>query len=92
MPLGTQDIIEPGVRIGNMAGPRFPSADRIDRPGCGAASLYAMTRDRHRIRITIDGKTIVERAVMCTASNTFRIGMSMPLAPAAKRRSSATGG
>lgn len=48
--------------------------------------LYAMLRtlifmSRRRLRITLDGQTIIERAVMCTAANTFRIGQGWPIAP-----------
>jgi YegS/Rv2252/BmrU family lipid kinase len=51
--------------------------------------LYAVARlvfslKAHRILITVDGNQMEERAVMCTASNTFRMGTAMPLAPEAK--------
>jgi len=52
-------------------------------------ALYALTRvvlslRPHRLRIEADGERHVERAVMCTAANTFRMGMSAPMAPGAK--------
>lgn len=37
-----------------------------------------------RIRLTVDGKTTTERAVMCVAANTFRLGVAFPVAPGAK--------
>jgi diacylglycerol kinase (ATP) len=36
---------------------------------------------RSRIKVTLDDKVVVERAAMCTVSNTFRIANSMPMAP-----------
>lgn len=37
-----------------------------------------------RIRLWVDGKLHSERAVMCTVANSFRMGMSAPMAPNAK--------
>jgi diacylglycerol kinase (ATP) len=50
--------------------------------------LYAIlktffTLRARRLRLTIDGKVISERAVMCTVANSYRIGMGAPLAPGA---------
>ena len=36
---------------------------------------------RARMKITLDNKEIIERAVMCTVANTFRFGASYPIAP-----------
>jgi diacylglycerol kinase (ATP) len=38
----------------------------------------------HRVKLTADDKVIQERAVMCTAANTFRMGLGEPLAPGAR--------
>lgn len=51
--------------------------------------LYAMTRvllsfRPQRIRLTLDGELQTERAAMCTVANTYRMGMSAPMAPFAK--------
>lgn len=37
-----------------------------------------------RIRLTVDGQTTTERAVMCVAANSFRLGVAFPIAPGAK--------
>jgi diacylglycerol kinase (ATP) len=37
-----------------------------------------------RIKLILDGKVHTERAVMCTAANTYRIAEAMPVAPDAK--------
>lgn len=37
-----------------------------------------------RVKLTIDGKQIEERAVFCECANTYRIGLSAPVAPGAK--------
>jgi YegS/Rv2252/BmrU family lipid kinase len=52
-------------------------------------ALYAMTRvilsmRAQRLRLYVDGELHVERAVMATAANTFRMGVSAPMAPEAK--------
>jgi diacylglycerol kinase (ATP) len=51
--------------------------------------VYAMLRvyfsaTPRRLRLTIDGEREIERAVMCTVANTYRIGAAMPVAPGAK--------
>jgi diacylglycerol kinase (ATP) len=38
----------------------------------------------HGIRLIVDGKPIVERAVLCTVANTYRTGSAVPIAPEAK--------
>lgn len=52
-------------------------------------ALYAMTRvvlsmRAQRLRLYVDGELHVERAVMATVANTFRMGVSAPMAPCAK--------
>lgn len=37
-----------------------------------------------RIKLNIDGEDIVERAVLCTVANTYRMGLAAPVAPNAK--------
>jgi diacylglycerol kinase (ATP) len=49
-------------------------------------ALYAFIRlmfsfPRFRIKVTIDGKEIVDRAAMCTVANTFRLGSGWAIAP-----------
>ncbi|MDQ3813821.1 MAG: hypothetical protein M3347_07700, partial [Armatimonadota bacterium] len=51
--------------------------------------LYAMTRilasfKAHRLHLDIDGDLHVERAVMCTVSNIYRMAQGIPVAPGAK--------
>jgi diacylglycerol kinase (ATP) len=51
--------------------------------------MYALWRlffslHAHRIRLTADDKTIMERAVMCTVANTYRMGLGDPMAPGAR--------
>lgn len=51
--------------------------------------LYAITRvlfsfRPQRIRLTLDGELMIERAAMCTIANSYRMGMSAPMAPYAK--------
>lgn len=51
--------------------------------------LYAMARvlfsfRPQRIRLTLDGELMSERATMCTIANTYRMGMAAPMAPYAK--------
>ncbi len=38
----------------------------------------------HRLRLTIDGDSSIERAVMCTAANTYRMGLGSAVAPGAR--------
>lgn len=52
-------------------------------------ALYAFARlflafPRHRLKITLDGEPLVERALLCTVANTFRFGTAYPLAPNAR--------
>jgi YegS/Rv2252/BmrU family lipid kinase len=51
--------------------------------------LYTMFRlllslRASRIRLTVDGKVVGERAVMCTVANTFRMANALPVAPEAR--------
>jgi diacylglycerol kinase (ATP) len=51
--------------------------------------LYAMIRvvcslKAHRLRLVVDGTPVVERAVLCLAANSYRMGAAMPMAPGAK--------
>jgi YegS/Rv2252/BmrU family lipid kinase len=51
--------------------------------------LYAMLRvvlslRARRLRLTVDGERRAERAVLCMAANTYRMGAAMPVAPGAK--------
>ena len=52
----------------------------------GAAALMRVfTGFRpHRIRLTLDGNVIEERAVMVTIANTFRMAQAVPIAPDAR--------
>jgi diacylglycerol kinase (ATP) len=43
-----------------------------------------MSFHAHRVRLTADDKVLQERAVMCTAANTFRMGLAEPVAPGAR--------
>ena len=48
--------------------------------------VYAMLRvffsfKAHRLQLTLDGKRHTERAVMCTAANSYRMGACVSLAP-----------
>ncbi len=36
------------------------------------------------VRLTVDGRPIAERAVLCTVANTYRTGSAVPIAPDAK--------
>jgi diacylglycerol kinase (ATP) len=50
--------------------------------------LYAISRTflnlrARRLRLTIDGVRVSERAVMCTVANAYRMGAGAPLAPGA---------
>jgi diacylglycerol kinase (ATP) len=52
-------------------------------------ALYALVRllanwRARRVAIEMDGRPHVERAVMCTAANSFRMAYAMPVAPGAK--------
>ncbi|MBI4788472.1 MAG: diacylglycerol kinase family lipid kinase [Chloroflexi bacterium] len=38
----------------------------------------------HGIRLVVDGKPLVERAVLCAVANTYRTGSAVPIAPEAK--------
>jgi YegS/Rv2252/BmrU family lipid kinase len=38
----------------------------------------------HRLKLTVDGQVLQQRAVMCTVANTYRLGSAMPVAPEAK--------
>lgn len=38
----------------------------------------------HRMRLIVDGKPYLERALWCEVANTFRIGYAVPVAPEAK--------
>jgi diacylglycerol kinase (ATP) len=51
--------------------------------------LYAVTRvllslKAHHMRVVVDGEPNVERAIMCTVSNTYRMWAGMPVAPGAR--------
>lgn len=37
-----------------------------------------------RVKLTVDGEIIQERAVMCTVANSFRMAQALPVAPGAK--------
>lgn len=52
--------------------------------GLRAMARIILSLQSHRIWLTIDGKTTMERAVMCTISNTFRMGAGVPVAPGAR--------
>jgi diacylglycerol kinase (ATP) len=50
--------------------------------------LYAFIRllislPRQRVKVTLDGTEIIERAAMCTVANAFRMGQGVPIAPEA---------
>lgn len=52
-------------------------------------TLYAVTRlffsvRARRVRLMVDGELHSERAVLCEAANTFRIGHAVPIAPGAR--------
>lgn len=54
-----------------------------------ALGLYSTMRvllsfRSHRVRLTIDGKTHIERAVMCEVANTYRMAQGISVAPGAK--------
>lgn len=38
----------------------------------------------HALRLTLDGKPVVERSVMCTVANSFRMSLAVPVAPQAR--------
>lgn len=38
----------------------------------------------HRLQLTLDGETLVERAIMCVVANSYRMWLAMPVAPEAK--------
>jgi diacylglycerol kinase (ATP) len=52
----------------------------------GCYALFNVFRHfgSRRIKLLLDGKVHTERAVMCTAANTYRIAEAMPVAPDAK--------
>ncbi len=52
----------------------------------GLYALYRVILSMHaqRVRLTLDGETLTERAVMCTAANTYRMAYAAPVAPGAK--------
>jgi len=45
-----------------------------------AGKLLVSARAR-RMKLTIDGEQVVERAVMCEVANTYRMGLGAPVAP-----------
>jgi len=52
-------------------------------------ALYALARTAsslraRRLELTVDGETYVQRALMCTALNTYRMAHALPVAPDAK--------
>jgi diacylglycerol kinase (ATP) len=52
-------------------------------------SLYALagivcSLRAHRIRLTTDGQSCEQRAVLCMAANTYRIWLALPVAPGAR--------
>jgi diacylglycerol kinase (ATP) len=51
--------------------------------------VYAMLRvffsaSPRRLKLTIDGDQVIERAVMCAVANSYRMGAAVPVAPGAK--------
>lgn len=49
------------------------------------ASLRILASLRaHHLHLTLDGKRLSERAVMCTVANTYRMAAALPVAPGAK--------
>ena len=38
----------------------------------------------HRLRLTVDGERVIERAVLCEVANTYRMAHALPVAPGAK--------
>lgn len=52
--------------------------------GTWAALRILFSLPSHRIRLTIDGVPYVDRAVMCTAANSYRLGAAFPVAPEAR--------
>jgi YegS/Rv2252/BmrU family lipid kinase len=54
-----------------------------------ARGMYAMIRvlsafRPRRLTLNVDGKTIKQRAVMCTVANVYRLGQAIPIAPGAQ--------
>ncbi|HVF09926.1 MAG TPA: diacylglycerol kinase family protein [Abditibacteriaceae bacterium] len=52
--------------------------------GLAAMTNVLLSFEAHRLRLVIDGQPHVERAVMCTVSNTYRMAQGVPMAPGAK--------
>ncbi|HEX7878323.1 MAG TPA: diacylglycerol kinase family protein, partial [Candidatus Eisenbacteria bacterium] len=48
-----------------------------------AAGRLLMSARARRMKLTIDGEQVVERAVMCEVANTYRMGLGAPVAPEA---------
>lgn len=44
----------------------------------------AITLPTHRIKLTVDGQSYIDKAVMCTVANSFRMGPALPIAPEAR--------
>jgi diacylglycerol kinase (ATP) len=69
-------------------------ADALDLYGIGRSkniflSAWAILRlayslPTHRVNLTIDGKPYMDKAVMCTVANSFRMGAALPIAPEAR--------
>lgn len=43
-----------------------------------------LSMQAHRLRVTVDGVRRTERAVLCTAANSYRMAAALPIAPGAK--------
>ncbi|MEA2552171.1 MAG: hypothetical protein QOJ65_347 [Fimbriimonadaceae bacterium] len=59
-------------------------ADKNPFHALRAVLFVAFSMRSRRIKLIVDGKVLEERAVMCTAANTNRIGLRIPVAPDAK--------
>jgi YegS/Rv2252/BmrU family lipid kinase len=46
-----------------------------------AAGKLLLSARARRMKLTIDGEQVVERAVMCAVANTYRMGLGAPVAP-----------